>query len=47
VGVKDISDLIMRILQKNGGLTTWGGVFNEFRKEGEDGAKERAKAGTP
>jgi hypothetical protein len=45
VGVKDIGDLIMRILEKNGGLTTWGGVFNEFRKEAEDGAKGRAKAG--
>src|ERR1022692_3499921 len=45
VGVKDISDLIMRILEKNGGLTNWGGVFKEFRKEAEEGAKERAKAG--
>ena len=47
VGVKEISDLIMRILEKDGGLRTWGGVFKEFRKEAEEGAKERAQAGVP
>jgi len=47
VGVKEISDLIIRILEKNGGLTNWGGVFKEFRKEAEEGAKERAQAGVP
>jgi DNA-binding Lrp family transcriptional regulator len=46
-GVPGIGDLIMRILKNNGGLTTWGGVFDNFRKEAEEGAKERAKAGAP
>lgn len=46
VGVPDVCDLIVRILKKNRGLTTWGGAFVEFRKEAEEGARERAKART-
>jgi predicted transcriptional regulator len=47
VGVADICHLVKRILQEKTGLTTWGGVFEFFREEAEEGARERAKKGSP
>ncbi len=39
--VADIGHLIVRILRENPGLKTWGGVYKEFCKEAEEGAKAR------
>ena len=44
-GAADVAQLVVRVLRDNPGLKTWGGVFKEFRKQAEEGAKERAAAG--